>query len=131
MQPFSCHLNIRFLLLGSTKSPKSSLCGCWNRSSISPVPAPQHFRELYQLFAAVRSEEEAEMLLKDILTPQELDSIAERWQLIRALDAGKPQRDIAKELNISISKITRGSRMLQYGEGGFKVFLDKMKQKKK
>lgn len=69
------------------------------------------------------------MLLKDILTPQELDSVAERWQLIQMLDAGVPQREIAKKLGISISKITRGSRMMQYGSGGFDMFLKRVKRK--
>lgn len=71
------------------------------------------------------------MILEDILTPQELASLAERWQLIQKLDAGEPQRDIAEELGISISKITRGSRMLQYGKGGFKHFLRKLQGQKK
>jgi TrpR family transcriptional regulator, trp operon repressor len=84
---------------------------------------PRHARDLYELFGSVRDAEEAEMLLKDILTPQELASVAERWQLVQALESGLPQRDIAKKLGISISKITRGSRMLQYGEGGFGYFL--------
>ena len=90
-----------------------------------PLP-PQHERDLYRLFASVQGEEEAKLLLQDILTPQELASVAERWQLIRALDAGLPQRDIAKKLKISISKITRGSHMLQYGKGGFRVFLERL-----
>ncbi len=70
------------------------------------------------------------MLLRDILTPAELDSIVERWQLIQELEAGTPQREIAKKLNISISKITRGSRMMQYGEGGFGHFLKKKRESK-
>lgn len=88
----------------------------------------KHLADLYRLFASVENEKEAEMLIKDILTPQEIESLAERWQLIQALDAGKPQRDIAEKLGISISKITRGSRMMQYGEGGFKHFLKKLKK---
>ena len=90
----------------------------------------KHIEELYTLFASVKSEKEAELLLKDILTPQEMKSVAERWQLVQALAAGMPQRDIAEKLGISISKITRGSRMLQFGEGGFKVFLERLKGKK-
>lgn len=66
--------------------------------------------------------------MADILTPQELASVAERWQLIQELHKGTPQRDIAKKLNLSISKITRGSRMLQYGSGGFSLFLKKLKK---
>jgi len=74
----------------------------------------------------VRTEKEAEILLKDILTPQELDSIAERWELIQMLAEGVSQREVADKLGISISKITRGSRMLQYGSGGFDYFLEKL-----
>jgi TrpR family trp operon transcriptional repressor len=76
----------------------------------------------------VKSEKEAELLLQDILTPQELESVAERWQLIQALASGKPQREIAHDLKLSISKITRGSRMLKYGSGGFKHFLAKLRK---
>lgn len=91
------------------------------------VPAPQEYlRDLYMLFAAVETTHEAKILLEDILTPQEVDSLAERWQLIQKLHAGEPQRNIAKELGVSISKITRGSRMLQYGSGGFVHFLKKL-----
>ena len=87
---------------------------------------PQHLKDLYKLFASVETEREAERLLKDILTPQELASIAERWQLVQKLAAGKPQRQISKELFLSVSKITRGSRALKYGSGGFKHFLKKL-----
>jgi TrpR family transcriptional regulator, trp operon repressor len=88
----------------------------------------QRFSDLYELFASIESPEEAELLLKDILTPQELDSLAERWQLVQWLHSGVAQRDIAKKLKISISKITRGSRMLQYGSGGFSYFLKKLRK---
>ncbi|MDP7247089.1 MAG: Trp family transcriptional regulator [Candidatus Peribacteraceae bacterium] len=87
---------------------------------------PSHLADLYKLFASVDTEREAEKLLKDILTPQELASIAERWQLVQKLSKGVPQRKISEDLGISISKITRGSRMLQYGGGGFKHFLKKL-----
>ena len=90
----------------------------------------KHISELYALFASVKNEKDAELLLNDILTPQELKSVAERWQLVQALATGMPQREIAEKLGISISKITRGSRMLQFGEGGFKVFLKRMKEGK-
>jgi len=93
--------------------------------------SPKHLRDLYELFSQVRSEQEAEKLLNDILTPQELASVAERWQLVQELAKGTPQREIAKKLAISISKITRGSRMLQYGGGGFELFLEKMGKKGK
>ena len=88
----------------------------------------QELSDLYKLFASVKSEKEAKLLLKDMLTPQELDSLSERWQLIQHLAAGESQRDIASELGISISKVSRGSRMLQYGAGGFQYFLEKLQK---
>lgn len=93
----------------------------------SPVPN-NHYKELFELFAAVRNEQEAEDLLKDILTPQEIDSLAERWQEVQLLAKGMPQRDIAEKLGISISKITRGSRALRYGTGAFVRMLRKFKK---
>ena len=91
--------------------------------------AAAYERELYTLFASVSSEKEAQMLLVDILTPQELASLAERWQIIKRLEAGEPQRDIAETLGVSISKVTRGSRQLKFGTGGFVQFLKKLKKK--
>ena len=88
----------------------------------------KHLKDLYQLFSAIGGEKEAKILLEDILTPQELVSVAERWQLVQQLAKGKPQRDIADDLGLSISKITRGSRMLQHGSGGFAHFLKKLKK---
>jgi TrpR family transcriptional regulator, trp operon repressor len=90
------------------------------------VPAsPKQLKDLYKLFASIDSVKEAEMLLGDMLTPQELESFCERWQLVQRLHSGKSQRAIADELGISISKVTRGSRALQYGSGGFEYFLGK------
>ena len=87
---------------------------------------PKHYKELYELIAALDNEQEAEALLKDLLTPQELDSVTERWQEVQLLAKGMPQRDIADKLGISISKVTRGSLALQYGTGGFLKMLKKL-----
>ncbi len=93
------------------------------------MPKKQHYREFYELIATIRGAKEAELLMKDLLTPQELDSVTERWQEIQLLAQGMTQREVAKKLHISISKITRGSRVLQYGTGGFAHFLKKLKKK--
>ena len=92
-----------------------------------PIP-PQHLKQLWQLLAVIEDEKEAKMLMEDLLTPQEVESIAERWQIIQQLEKGLPQREIAKKLNASIVKITRGSRVMQYGSGGFRHFLKKLKR---
>ncbi|MBP6921438.1 helix-turn-helix domain-containing protein [Candidatus Gracilibacteria bacterium] len=60
--------------------------------------------------------------LEDILTPQEIEALDERIKIMHALVAGKTQREIAEELELSITTVSRGSRILQYGriKGGWR-----------
>lgn len=86
----------------------------------------QHFRELYRAFSKIRTAAEAELFLEDMLTPQELESLVLRVQIVKQLMKGRPHRDIAKSLGISVSKVTRGSRAIQYGTGGFSLILKRL-----
>lgn len=79
------------------------------------------FKELCQ--AAVK-EDKLDALLELFLTLEEQEDLALRFQLIKSLLKGKlPQRMIAKDLQISISKITRGSNALKTIKPIFKEFL--------
>jgi TrpR family trp operon transcriptional repressor len=94
---------------------------------MSTLPA-RYYKELFALFAAIENEKEAKTMLEDLFTPQEIDDLAQRWQLIQELIEGKPQRQIAEDLGISISKITRGSTMLKHGSGAFEKMYKKLKK---
>lgn len=85
----------------------------------------KHLQDLYELLASPKNAADAKQLLADLLTPQERGKLAERWQLVKLLANGMTQRTVAKKLKISISKVTRGSRQLQFGSGGFKKYLKK------
>ncbi len=69
--------------------------------------------------------------LVDLLTPQEYEDLLTRWQIVKRLAAGVPQREIARALNVSIAKITRGSRELRNKQGGFWQLLNQLSKKKK
>jgi TrpR family trp operon transcriptional repressor len=58
-----------------------------------------------------------------ILTPAEIADIAARWALVKELKRRTPQRDIAKDLGISLCKITRGSRELKKPGSAFQRIL--------
>lgn len=64
----------------------------------------------------------------DLLTPKEWEEISVRWQIIKLLATKIPQRRIAKELQVSITKITRGSRELLDKNGGFAKVLKLLKK---
>ena len=61
--------------------------------------------------------------LDDLLTPEEYNNIAVRWQLVKMLAQERPQREISKALKVAIATITRGSRELSNPTGGFKKIL--------
>ncbi|MFA5076593.1 MAG: Trp family transcriptional regulator [Patescibacteria group bacterium] len=57
--------------------------------------------------------------LADLLTPAEYLDLPKRWQIIKKLSQGIPQRQIAKSLGVGIATVTRGSRELMDKKGGF------------
>jgi TrpR family transcriptional regulator, trp operon repressor len=59
-----------------------------------------------------------------LLTPSEMDEIAKRWALVKEIATGRPQREIAKDLGLSLCKITRGSRELKKESSAFKSMLE-------
>ncbi|MBQ8013400.1 MAG: transcriptional regulator [Treponema sp.] len=59
-----------------------------------------------------------------LFTPAELNDFAKRWLLVREIDRGTTQREIAKKFHISLCKITRGSRELKKEDSAFRKLLD-------
>lgn len=98
----------------------------YSRTLRMSIP-PRHLQELVRLLSS-KTPQEMGAFLEDLLTPQELFSLAERWQIIQSLAKGAPQREIADHLNTSISKITRGSRVVQYGKVNWKKVVADMKK---
>jgi Trp operon repressor len=63
------------------------------------------------------SESEIEIFFRAFLTPSEILEFCDRYLIIEALLNKKTQRAISKDLGLSISKITAGSRELKFGPG--------------
>jgi len=53
--------------------------------------------------------------------------MATRWQIVKRLAKGEPQRTISRDLKIGIATVTRGSRALSDKKGGFALMLKKLK----
>lgn len=71
------------------------------------------YEDLIRLFAKTTDEQAMYQLFDEIFTPGERKDLALRWNLMKELYLGKPQRQIAKEYHISLCKITRGSKILK------------------
>jgi TrpR family trp operon transcriptional repressor len=63
--------------------------------------------------AALDDADLIERFIRSILTATEVRLVSSRWELVKMLKAGKSQRTIARELGLSLCKITRGSRELK------------------
>lgn len=63
--------------------------------------------------------------LDDILTTGEYEEIARRWQIIKMLEAGIPQREIAETLHVGVATVTRGAKELSDKRGGFRKVITK------
>ena len=62
-----------------------------------------------------------------LFTKPELKDIANRWLLVKEIDAGTTQREIANKFAMSLCKITRGSRELNKEDSAFRKMLDLLK----
>jgi TrpR family trp operon transcriptional repressor len=83
----------------------------------------ENLSEMAATLAKIEDPALIEEFLRCILTPAETADIAARWALVKDLGAKIPQREIAKNLGISLCKITRGSRELKKPNSAFRRML--------
>jgi TrpR family trp operon transcriptional repressor len=88
-----------------------------------------HAARLAEIFSHVQTKAELEDLITDLFTPAERKDLWERWCIVDLLFKGIAQRDIRDQLGVSISKVTRGSRELQFGTGAFRRLWEKLQKK--
>ena len=69
--------------------------------------------EIVDVFSAISDPAQMNRFLGEILTDTERRDLGLRWKLMQMLHSGKPQREVAAKLGISLCKITRGSRVLK------------------
>lgn len=75
------------------------------------------YDDLIKVFTDVKDPEEMKALFEDMFTEAEIKDLRIRWKLMNDLYNHIPQRTIAKDLGISLCRITRGSRMLKKKDG--------------
>ena len=80
--------------------------------------------EIIDICCGIDNPQTMRKFLNEIFTPAEIQDVALRWRLMTLLSEGVPQREIAKELGISLCKITRGSKVLKTRGSVSKKLLD-------
>ena len=77
----------------------------------------QHQANLKNLVNTIQNTPETKLanLLMDLLTPQEIVNLGERIEIIKRLKQWKTQRTVSQEMNISVTTVNRGARVIKFG----------------
>lgn len=87
--------------------------------------------DLMKAVSLLNSPEEAEQFFLDLCTPAELESMADRWQVVPLLCQGIPYRVIHDQTGVSVTTVTRVARCLSFGTGGYKLIAMRMDEDEK
>jgi TrpR-related protein YerC/YecD len=69
----------------------------------------------------------AERFFRDLCTLTEIRDMAQRWAVVRLLDAGMHYAQISRQTGASTATITRIASWLNHGEGGYRDALDRLR----
>ena len=90
-----------------------------------------HNESLDRLFAAVlklESVEECYRFFEDLCTIKEIREIAQRLDVAKYLSEGKNYQEISAMTGASTATISRVNKCLNYGSGGYRSMLAKLKE---
>lgn len=88
-----------------------------------------HMDELFKGIMSLDSIEECYNFFEDLCTITELRAMAQRFQVAKMLDQGQIYSDIVRETGASTATISRVNKCLIYGTDGYRMVLDRTKNK--
>lgn len=91
------------------------------------TPNNKDLKELYEAILRLESADECKKFFRDLLTLSEINSMVERFKVVRMVSEGVSYREISKKTGSSTATITRVAHWLHHGKGGYKLVLEKMK----
>jgi TrpR-related protein YerC/YecD len=83
---------------------------------------------LFDALLDLESRDEASAFLRDLCTLGEIRDLAQRWTVVRLLDAGLHYSEISRRTGASTATITRIASWLNHGEGGYRLLLDRARR---
>ena len=81
---------------------------------------------LYRALLLLETEEECAAFLEDLCTIMELQDMAQRLDAAVMLKQGHNYQKISREIGISTATISRVSKCINYGSGGYNLILERL-----
>ena len=93
---------------------------------------PRHLTEeekaLFEAVLRLETPEEAAAFFEDVCTVKEVQDMAQRLNAAVLLDEGVGYQAISEQVGISTATISRVSRCLNYGAGGYRMAIDRLRE---
>ena len=83
---------------------------------------------LFEAILSLKDKDECRSFFQDLCTFTEVKAMAQRMEVARLLDQGLIYSDILEKTGTSSATISRINRALQYGSGGYRIVLDRLKK---
>lgn len=83
--------------------------------------------DLMKAILSLKTEEECKKFFDDLCTYQELEKMAQRLEAAKLLLEGNTYEQVIEKTKISSTTLSRVSRCIRYGEGGYKNVIEKIK----
>lgn len=87
--------------------------------------------ELFEAILSLENMEECYRFFEDVCTIKEIKSITQRLQVAKLLRLEKTYNEIEESTGASTATISRVNRVLNYGEDGYGIALDRLGYEKK
>ena len=97
---------------------------------MAPFNTPSIDR-LFEMILQLKDVEECHKFFEDICTIKEVQDMAQRLDAAILLDEGAGYQTISEQVGISTATISRVSRCLNYGSGGYRMAIDRLKEESK
>ena len=86
-------------------------------------------KELFEVIVHLEDPVECARFFRDLCTLTELELMAERWLVARMITQHISYRRISELTGTSTATVTRIAHWLHYGEGGYRVMLERVSEK--
>lgn len=84
---------------------------------------------LFDAILSLETREECYDFLEDLCTVKEISDMAQRLEAAKLLLDGSTYEQIVKTVEISTATISRINRCIQYGTGGYRQTIEKVREK--
>ena len=84
-----------------------------------------NFENLYEAVLKLKTKEDCRKFFEDICTIKEVQDLSQRLEVASLLSSGKNYQEVCKQTGASTATISRVSRCINYGAGGYAIVLDK------